>query len=341
MSDEQGDESAVGDKPDVLEDRSLTEEEMAENIDAAETRILDLEHELRVAYKAIEGIRDCFKDPVTLDRVLEPLGLPCGHILDKRSVAEMNKHRKRAGTANTGSANEGRASKRQCPERCPFCQEKFPASTSIPTVTAVKNALEIAGEQCVRMRTLFGESGADPCCEGNSPSSPTPSELFPSVEPYGESSEPDDSVVAEEIFPSVEPYGESSAVPAEPEPEPDDDDVAEDRPWTRVEVRPGVIERRDSSGALRSTTVHVGGTGDHLDTFMMHIQSVLRDRAARRARREARRVQSAERVLRRESRRRLDPFAPDSDDTDDGSSDSEINSDHDSDSDGNGSMDDE
>jgi hypothetical protein len=103
-----------------------------------------------------------------------------------------------------------------------------------------------------------------------------------------------------------------------------------------------VFERHDSSGTLRSTTVHVGGTGDPLDTAIMHIRSGQIDRAARRARREARRearrVQRAETALRRESRRLQDPFTPDSDDTDDGSSDSEINSDHDSDSDGDGSM---
>jgi hypothetical protein len=304
---------------DELEDRPVTEEERINNLEEAEERISRLETALRDAQSGFQAIRDCFTDPLTFDHIEEPVALPCGHLMNADSVAGMNRHRRRAGTANTGSANEGRASKRQCPERCPVCQETFLASTSIPTVTAVTNALEIAGQQYARMRTLFGEPEADPCCEGNSPSSPTPSELFP----------------------SVEQYGESSAVPAEP----DDGVVAEDRPWTTVEVRPGVFERRDSSGALRSTTVDVGLRGNPLERAIMHIQSALAHRAARRvcreARRDAARVQRAETALRRESRRRLDPFTPDSDDTDNGSSDSEINSDHDSDSDGDGSMDDE
>jgi hypothetical protein len=313
---------------DELEDKSATEEgrindpnEMGDDSATQEERISRLETALRDAQSGFQAILRCFIDPLTFDHMDRPYALPCGHLMHGDSVDGMNKHRKRAGTAKIVSADGGRASKRQCPERCPLCQETFPASTSIATVTAVTNALEIAGNQYASMRTLFGEPEADPCCEGNTPSSPTPSELFPSAEPNGESSAVH-SPTPSELFPSVEPYGESSAVPAEP----DDGVVAEYRPWTTVEVRPGVFERRDSSGALRSTTVHVGGIGDPGDRAMMHIRSVQNDRVARRARREARRdaeFQWAEDYLHQVSN-----YPP-------------VNSDHDSASDGNGSMDDE
>ncbi len=146
------------------------------------------------------------------------------------------------------------------------------------------------------------------------------------------------SRTAAELFPSVEPYGESSAVPSEP----DYGGSTGDRPWTTEEVRPGVLHRRDSSGALRSITITTPDERDPYTVAITHIQAGRNARAARRARRRARRearrdaaqVQWAEEYLRRASMRLLNPDATDSDDSDSDFTYQPITSDTDSDSDG-------